>query len=88
MWITVSGLPLGGSIRFFPVTTVAAALILSACGGSSSGTGIQQQDNVDDLPLQVSQFWDSAPRGVTVLAAYARPSMSGRRCARWLPGAI
>ncbi len=76
--MTVSGVPLGGIIRFFPVITVAAALILSACGGSTSGTGIQQQDNVDGLPLEVSQFWDSAPRGVTVLAAYefASPTAS------------
>lgn len=31
---------------------------------------MKPQDNVDDLPLEVSQFWDSAARGITVSASY------------------
>lgn len=76
--MVVSGVPQGGMNRLSHVITAAAALLMSACGGSSTGTAIQQADNVDDLPLEVSQFWDSTPRGVTVLAAYefASPTAS------------
>ncbi|NGP54453.1 hypothetical protein [Thioalkalivibrio sp. XN8] len=43
---------------------------LVGCGGSSSSPAPPQADNVDDLVLETSQFWDSAARGVGIAVVY------------------
>lgn len=56
---------------FTPVAVLAA--ILAGCGGSSSSSSSPappQADNIDDLVLETSQFWDSASRGVAISVVY------------------